>query len=86
MTGIELQRVWRTLSETDGSGFFVWDVTQVLGTISDRATKQFTKAADGSYLMEACYHFFTLEKAIDFLHDNEFSGYQEVTIIGKDYR
>jgi hypothetical protein len=81
-----IQKVWRTLSENKNSsgGFFVWDVIEYMGEKpSDVTMNQFTVAADGTYFMASCYHFFTKEKAEEFLNNNRAPWTNLIIVEGK---
>lgn len=79
MSEIEMQKVWRTLSKTEGSGFFVWEVLRVVGETDNKP--YFTECLDGSNIYIQCFHYWTLEKAEAALNDKEFDRYQTVEII-----
>lgn len=80
---IELQQVWRTASTSNNSGYFVWDIIEVIGEVDpkDSWSKQFTLCRDGSYILVQCYHFWTTEKSNKFLNESGGWAYQTVIII-----
>src|SRR5687768_5759654 len=81
---MEKQKVWTTLSETKGCGFFVWVIMEVQGTTDDFTPKMleiFEPTPDGGFILINCYHFFTKEKATQFLNDASFAAYQDIEII-----
>lgn len=77
------QRVWRTLS-SDAFGYYIWDVIEVTGE-TDRTSrtlpKGFVECIDGRYILVQCYHFWTKERAIEFLYNNEYTQWQQVYIV-----
>lgn len=73
----QVQRVWRTLSETPNSGFFVWEVWEVIG--ATQKEKYFDETQDGGYILVACTHFFDKERAVVYLNNNGFD--QKIIIV-----
>ncbi len=63
---MEKQKVWRTITETSNSGFFVWEVMEYTGDEPIESLKKlFHVCQDGTYIYVNCYHFFTKEKALE---------------------
>lgn len=78
------QTIWRTMSGTpnDNIGFFVWEVYEVIGmTENENPPASYTKCRDGSYILISCNHFFTYEKAFNFINDNSFGEYQNIEYV-----
>jgi hypothetical protein len=73
-------RVWRTASYSPIDGYFVWDIMEA--DLGGRPFNSFTKCRDGSYIIVQCYHFWTMQRAGEFLHDRSFDSYQNVEIVG----
>ncbi len=77
------QIVWRTMTETVSSGYFVWEVRQVIDDVSPHATKWHTQAADGTYLYTSCNHFFDQASAEEFLRNQDDFLTEELIIIDR---
>lgn len=73
------QRLWRDLSSSPNSGFFVWDVDEVVG--EPIKEDYFIKCRDGSFIMIFCNHFWTEERAVKFA--KEYWKDQDLEIIGE---
>lgn len=74
-----LQKVWRTLSETENSGYFVWDIMECMGEPFDESW--FIKCRDDSFITIQCYHFWTLERADKSFTDTRYSNFQQIILI-----
>lgn len=78
------QRIWRTMSESPNSGFFVWEVLEVIGEpikylLDKGGVYMFTR--DIGYVCILCLHFWTRNSAIKYLKSqDEFLG-QKVIVI-----
>jgi hypothetical protein len=74
------QRVWRTLSESNNnSGYFVWDVMEAEGETD--STSYFIPTHNGSHIIIYCFHFWTEEKALAFLHRDDYPSVYDLIII-----
>jgi len=72
----EKQRVWRTTSSSENSGFFVWEVMEVMGEPTNETS--FIECRDGSFILAWCSHFFSREGMETFLTDTRFALYQQM--------
>ena len=79
MSIIEKNQVWRTASDKTIGGYFVWEVIQVVGEPFPSQLHMYTQCRDGSYVVIQCSHFFTLQKAGEFLHSPD--AFQTLTIV-----
>lgn len=75
----EMQPVWRTMSSTNGDGFFVWEVVQVIGENYPNRP-YYVSCSDGTDVMVQCHHFFEEKQALTFLNDGGWED-QIVTVI-----
>ncbi len=67
---IETQKVWRTMSELpNGSGFVIWDVREIISDEPEPLTNGVFNTSDGKQIAVWPNHFFTLQKALEFLFD-----------------
>lgn len=86
MKEIKRNKVWRTMSSTGHSGYFVWDVIEVIDEYVFRLTEKdiarFEPTKDGGYILIHCFHSWSKDRAIELLNSDDFSQYQEVTIVG----
>lgn len=82
--GIEIQRVWRALSENKNStgGFYVWDVMEYVSNDAPASyiLDQFVECRDGSWIMIQCYHSWTRDQAEKTVNA-EGAFYQEIIVI-----
>lgn len=76
-----VQRVWRTMSNGQHNGYFVWDILEVIGKIPDDLLKKdyYTECRDGSYISIQCFHFFSEERARESLKFKPY-GEHHITI------
>jgi len=82
LDGMDMQRVWRTTnSDYSNSGYFVWEVIEVVGKVSPLEQEPFEKCRDGSLILIRCFHYWTLEKADKSLYDDTYSCWQTVTVV-----
>ncbi len=72
----EKQRVWRTTSSSENSGFFVWEVMEVMGEPTNKTS--LIECRDGSFVLIWCNHFFSKEQMEIFVTGSEFDRYQEM--------
>jgi hypothetical protein len=78
---IEIQTVWRHISELGYAGYLVWDVVEVIGETKPQS--YLTPTIDDRYVLVQCYHFFTREKMTDFVteKDEYAKTYQDIVIV-----
>ena len=79
----EKQKVWRTLSEEKDGGFRVWEVMEYMGVPPDYFKDVYTPTDDGGFIFYQCMHFWTREKAIEYLKADTitYAEVQELIII-----
>jgi len=76
----EMQHVWRTMSSVSNVGYVVWDIMELMG--EPFRESYFIKCSDNSYISIQCFHFWTEEKAVEFLNQCAYDEYQTVEIVG----
>lgn len=75
----QIQRVWRTLSEiSNGFGYYVWEVMEVVGDATNYPSYIECEPQE-SYVLAWCAHFFTKEKAEEYLNSDD--GFNQKIII-----
>jgi hypothetical protein len=87
--GIEIQRVWRTLSENKNStgGFYVWDILEYMSDKDPESyiIDSFVQCRDGSWVMAECYHNWTRDQGEKNLHA-EGAFYQNIIVIPETHQ
>jgi hypothetical protein len=78
MSEIEKGAVWRTLTVTT-SGYFLWEVREVVGEPDSRQLYLFEATNDGGYVIIHCDHYWTLDSALNALEDD--SPWYDIYII-----
>ncbi len=78
---IEIQTVWRHISEIGHAGYLVWDITEVIGETKPQS--YFTATQDKKNVLVQCHHFFTIQALNDYLCDNEgyTRTYQSIIVV-----
>lgn len=71
-------RVWRTYSHTENSGYFVWEVLEVIGEPGLNAAS--IQCRDGSYVYTSCIHSWH-KKAAQFMLIDVFPNIQELVLL-----
>lgn len=78
-TSIEKNLVWRTITGAPITGWYVWDVIQVVGEVYAKDAHIYHLTKDNGHIMVQCFHFFTIEKAEEFLHER--NPFQTVEVV-----
>jgi hypothetical protein len=65
------QNVWRTVSAPNHNGVFVWEAIEFVpyADMTKPTSKQFIELRDGTFIDVWCSHFFTEERATNYLND-----------------
>lgn len=78
------QTVWRAYSESNNSGYFVWEITEVMPSPDDTPIKpnqHMVECRDGSYVVLYCFHFWVKESALRILKSNDWPEYCNIYYI-----
>jgi hypothetical protein len=74
-------KIWRTLSDAGHNGYFVWEIIQSTEIPEESIRDRFIQTFDGHCILIMCDHFWTLEKALAYLNENQFEKYFDLEII-----
>lgn len=75
----QIQRVWRCGSETLNSGYFMWEVLEVIGKPLFMSPR-YDETPDGSFVYTQCHHTFSTLSYEAMLEDRDMPE-QEIVII-----